>query len=308
MDNANGSKKTRGFRWIKLDTRRWLGASTRDEISPGERATWIDLLCMAGENEPPGQIDFTSIRRLANQINISPKLLTNTLIVAIENKKIKIVRFRVVPDTQEKTIDKEINFDQIANIMRRSETNRSKTGITLYAILISNWNHYQSEYLRQKTYRREAKRRGKHLSKNGQYSVTQVTSRKEKSREEENRKENKIEEENRKDNIRGDNLIKNQFSPRGKEADDNWIESDIARLPENPMFSNNKLSAVARRILEVFGSSISHGDTILLAYRICCEEMEKPQFTFNDFLQQTDDYILKDPKKLFRNIIGWLDG
>ena len=108
--------------WVKLWVVGWLHGSIRWQLDPGERATWADLICMAGECSQNGQIcdnDGRSlpIEYIANTLNIPIELLGST----------------------------------IAKCKTEGRIEDREDGI----IAISNWNAYQSEYERQKKYRQK---------------------------------------------------------------------------------------------------------------------------------------------------------
>ena len=105
--------------WIKVHINGMLNGSVRYQLTPEERATWIDLLCFAGLGACPGIISDNDLRPyphsfLANRFNIPLDLLEKTL------KKCK---------------------DE-GRISENSD-----------GIHITNWSSYQSEYQRQKPYR-----------------------------------------------------------------------------------------------------------------------------------------------------------
>ncbi len=107
--------------WIKLYITGMLHGSVRWELTPEERATWIDLLLLAGECNKSGLICDNDgkafpLAYVANSFNISIKLLERTL---------------------EKCMD-ENRIGQEGGILR-----------------IKNWEVYQSEYERQKSYRQK---------------------------------------------------------------------------------------------------------------------------------------------------------
>ena len=108
--------------WVKLHINGILNGSVRYQLEPGERATWIDLLCFAGIGVEPGTISDSDLRPyphsfLANRFNIPIELL-------------------------------EITLKKCAKEGRITE---DETGIH-----IVNWRDYQSEYLRQRPYRQKA--------------------------------------------------------------------------------------------------------------------------------------------------------
>jgi hypothetical protein len=125
--------------YIRLYPERWIHGSTREELTNAERAVWIDLLALAGLNDPPGQIIFFTRKRLANTLNISEKLLNSTL-----NKAIYFRKIDIKPD--------QIEVKSTTKITTLG-TSQSKIGSELHTIYILKWDEYQSEYMRQKPYR-----------------------------------------------------------------------------------------------------------------------------------------------------------
>ena len=108
--------------WVKLHINGMLNGSVRYQLEPEERATWVDLLCFAGLGVEPGTISDSDLRPyphsfLANRFNIPLELLENTLTKCIQEGRI-------------------------------SEDDNG--------IHIDNWSAYQSEYQRQKAYRKES--------------------------------------------------------------------------------------------------------------------------------------------------------
>ena len=109
--------------WIKLHITGMLHGSVRWQLSAEERATWVDLLCLAGECSKEGKICDNDGRPypldfVANQLNIPIVLLTGTIEKCKKEGRIT-----------------------------------DKSGL----LSITNWKLYQSEYERQKPYR-EAKK------------------------------------------------------------------------------------------------------------------------------------------------------
>jgi len=107
--------------WVKLYITGWLHGSIRYQLEPDERGVWADLIAMAGQCLSGGRIcDNSGVAYprgyIANQLNIPFELL-------------------------ERTIDK---------CKKEGRIHESK-GI----LSITNWSAYQSEYERQKKYRRK---------------------------------------------------------------------------------------------------------------------------------------------------------
>jgi len=106
--------------WIKLWVTGWLHGSIRWQLDASERATWADLICLAGECNNSGQICDNDgrafpIEYIANQLNIPLDLLGAT----------------------------------IAKCKAEGRIEDREDGV----IVIANWDAYQSEYNRQKGYR-----------------------------------------------------------------------------------------------------------------------------------------------------------
>jgi len=98
-----------------------LHGSVRWELEPEERATWVDLLLLAGECSKGGLICDNDkkplpIQYIASHFNVSLKLLERTLMKCEAQNRIS-----------------------------------REDGI----LKVNNWNTYQSEYDRQKPYRQK---------------------------------------------------------------------------------------------------------------------------------------------------------
>ena len=170
------SNKSRKKSWFKVCPEKWIFGITREEMSSAERGVWMDFLALAAINDSPGQIDFFSYKRIANQLHISVKLLKSTINKALFFKKVELKEKKNNP-----------TCDQLDTKSDTLETNRSKIGLPLRTIIILNWNEYQSEYLRQKPYRQrkseeeegieEYDEQSERLQNSDSKSVTQVTDR-----------------------------------------------------------------------------------------------------------------------------------
>ena len=105
--------------WVKLHVTGWLHGSIRYQLEADERGVWADLIALAGQCLSGGKIcdhDGKAYPRqfIANQLNISPELLEQTLTKCKQEGRIQEVK-----------------------------------GV----ITIIHWSDYQSEYERQKKYR-----------------------------------------------------------------------------------------------------------------------------------------------------------
>lgn len=123
---------TRGRKWIKLWVDEYLMGTTRFELTPEERAVWVDLLALAGKSREEGKIyagKYDSGYRgypldyLAGILVVPPKVLQLTLEKCQKYEKIRVLH------------------DEHNNLI----------------IEILNWEKYQSEYNRQKKYRLQKK-------------------------------------------------------------------------------------------------------------------------------------------------------
>jgi len=108
--------------WIKVYCDKWLSGTIREE-QPDVRSVWIDLLTLAGS----GQFGDIGEVKLSNGVG-----LTDNQIAAILNINKALWR---------KAKQRFLQSDRIEITPRG-------------AIRITNWSKYQSEYQRQKPYRR----------------------------------------------------------------------------------------------------------------------------------------------------------
>ena len=107
--------------WVKLHVSGWLHGSIRWQLTPEERSVWADLIALAGQCLRGGRIEDNDGRGfprdyLANQLNIPLELLEQTIEKCQEEGRIEL--------------EKDV-------------------------IILTNWKSYQSEYERQKGYRKE---------------------------------------------------------------------------------------------------------------------------------------------------------
>jgi hypothetical protein len=138
-------KKPRYMRWYP---ERWLDGSLRDEFTASQRGVWADLLCLGARNDPPGQIDFTSVKSLARRLRISTKLLYGTLKNASLNKKIRFIKIWVDSLSGRKFEENELKLSEIDISVSR----KSKIGIPLNAIVFIDWDQRQPPYYWQRPY------------------------------------------------------------------------------------------------------------------------------------------------------------
>ena len=118
--------------WVKLWVNEWLDGTTRFEMSDAQRAFWIDLLALAGRSRFPGRIcagevDGAFVGYLLNKFQAlmaEPIDVQQTLELFEKTGKIKLTVTSEIPTK-------------------------------LVMIELLNWDRYQSEYQRQKKYRRK---------------------------------------------------------------------------------------------------------------------------------------------------------
>ncbi len=106
--------------WIKLWVNESLRGTIRFQLTPEQRGVWYDILLFAAAVSDNGIIADRSgkpfpVKFLAAQLNISERLMTATLKSCVEEGRI-------------------VNRDGV--------------------LVIQNWAKYQSDYLRQKPYRK----------------------------------------------------------------------------------------------------------------------------------------------------------
>jgi len=173
-------------------------------MTNAERAVWMDFLALAAINDPPGQVDFISEKRLANQLNISTKLLKSAIKKALAYGKIDLEENEFGSGFNEKREKLKPTCDQLDIKNTNLGTTQSKIGLTLRSIKILKWDEYQSEYMRQKPYRekeggdkKEGQGEDEKLQNPGPKIVTQVTDRGEERRREEIREDKNREDEAR---------------------------------------------------------------------------------------------------------------
>jgi len=123
-----GSRK-----WIKLWVDPWLSSTMRFTLDHKQRAVWADLLAMGGQSrvsgvicsgEESGQIVGIPLLRIAGLVDVPTEELSNMLMLFEKQERIKL------------------SHDSGGRVI----------------ITILNWSKYQSEYDRQKKYRRPTKR------------------------------------------------------------------------------------------------------------------------------------------------------
>jgi len=127
--------KSMGRSWIKLWVPEWLDGTSRYEMSGGQRAFWVDLLTLAGRSRVPGVVcagdDPSSL--FGYPLDRYAGILGDASVDILET-------FRLF-ESQGK----------IELVVTREEAPK------LYAVKILSWAKYQSEYMRQRAWRRKTR-------------------------------------------------------------------------------------------------------------------------------------------------------
>lgn len=124
------SYKSTRRQWVKLWVNEWLDGTTRFELTAPQRLLWIDLLALAGRSRFPGFV-YAGTGRDGKKLGYPIAYLAGVLQMdelALNNA------LRLLKEHEHITLD--------------------ETAPESYIIGIINWEKYQSEYLRQKTYRK----------------------------------------------------------------------------------------------------------------------------------------------------------
>ncbi len=225
--------------WFKVCPEKWIFGSTREEMTSAERGVWMDFLALAYLNDPPGQIDFFTYKRLANQLNIRLNLLKQTIDKALLYEKVELKETKSEPKTNKK--DGESGPISTQHVPKKAPSCQIDYNMKVSArtIIILKWDEYQSEYLRQKPYRKgkseeeevveEGEEQGERLQTSDTKSVTLVTNRG---------------EERRGDYIRGEesidinsNELKSPLPSKSKFFNDgknNLLQEYLSRLKDCP--------------------------------------------------------------------------
>lgn len=118
--------------WVKLWVNEWLDGTTRFEMTDSQRAFWIDLLAMAGRSRFPG------------------------VICAGKTPEGKFVGYPVnkLQSLMSEPIDVEETLTLFQRTGKISIEITCESPLRLIKIELLNWTKYQSEYQRQKKYRK----------------------------------------------------------------------------------------------------------------------------------------------------------
>jgi len=85
-------KRGRTYDWIPLWRQKWLMGSTRIELEPAERSVWIDLLCLAGNDDGwvrANAVVSYGMQQLAGMLVVPVELLESTIEKCIKYGKIE---------------------------------------------------------------------------------------------------------------------------------------------------------------------------------------------------------------------------
>lgn len=124
------SYKSTRRQWVKLWVNEWLDGTTRFELTAAQRLLWVDLLALAGRSRFPGFI-YAGTGQGSEKVGYPIAYLAGVLQM------------------------NEIDLNNALKLLQvHSHITLDETGVECYVIGIVNWEKYQSEYLRQKGYRK----------------------------------------------------------------------------------------------------------------------------------------------------------
>jgi hypothetical protein len=124
------SYKSTRRQWVKLWVNEWLDGTTRFELTAAQRLLWVDLLALAGRSRFPGFI-YAGTGQGGEKVGYPIAYLAGVLQMdeTDTNNALKLL-----------AAHGHITLDEISP--------------EKYVIGIVNWEKYQSEYLRQRAYRK----------------------------------------------------------------------------------------------------------------------------------------------------------
>ncbi len=124
------SYKSTRRQWVKLWVNEWLDGTTRFELTSSQRLLWVDLLALAGRSRFPGYI-YAGTGQGNERVGYPIAYLAGVLQLdeTDTNNALKLLALHGHITLEETTPEK-------------------------FVIGIVNWEKYQSEYLRQKAYRK----------------------------------------------------------------------------------------------------------------------------------------------------------
>ena len=75
------------MRWIKWYAIDWINSTARDEMTPAERGTWTDFVCLARfPGSTPGTFKFASYEALARKLNTPLEVVLSTRDKCLANR------------------------------------------------------------------------------------------------------------------------------------------------------------------------------------------------------------------------------
>lgn len=116
--------------WVKLWVNEWLDGTTRFSLTANQRLLWVDLLALAGRSRFPGYIYAGEGERGA-KVGYPVAYLAGIL------------------QMDEVTLNNALKL-----LLSHGHITLEETSSDQFVIGIVNWEKYQSEYLRQKAYRK----------------------------------------------------------------------------------------------------------------------------------------------------------
>lgn len=124
------SYKSTRRQWVKLWVNEWLDGTTRFELTAQQRIAWVDLLALAGRSRFPGFI-YAGTSDGGKRIGYPVGYLAGVL------------------QMDEATLNNSLKL-----LLDKGHITLEESAPEQYIIGIVNWEKYQSEYLRQKAYRK----------------------------------------------------------------------------------------------------------------------------------------------------------
>ena len=127
--------------WIKLWVDPWLDGTTRYELTSVQRCFWVDLMALAGRSRTPGVIcaGHDGQKTIGYPLGKFQSLLREPL-------------------------DIEEAFALFVRKEKITLQSYEDSGVRFYVVTIRNWERYQSEYQRQKTYRKGDKQKNEQVT------------------------------------------------------------------------------------------------------------------------------------------------
>ena len=75
------------MRWVKWYAIDWINSTARDEMTPEERGTFVDFVCLARfPGSPPGSFKFASWQALARKLNTPLEVVISTRDKCLANR------------------------------------------------------------------------------------------------------------------------------------------------------------------------------------------------------------------------------